>query len=109
MSNSNVSRPSDKGLAGERTTLAWSRIGLSLLGIPSAILAYSASRSWLAFAAAGVAGVLGIGVLVGSLRRQRVDPEVFEAGSLAPAAAMILLAGGAVLMLTVSSVFLVLV
>ena len=32
--------PSDVGLAGERTTLAWTRLGLALLGIPAAIMAY---------------------------------------------------------------------
>ena len=52
MSGASPSRPSDAGLAGERTTLAWTRLGLALLGIPAGVLAYAAGRSLLAFAAA---------------------------------------------------------
>lgn len=101
-------RPSDVGLAGERTTLTWTRMGLSLLGIPSGLLAYAAGRDWLAFAAAVVAAVLGLGVLVGSLRRQRVGPGGIAAGSLAPAAVMIILTGSCAVMLSLSGAILVL-
>ena len=100
--------PSDAGLAGERTSLAWTRLALTLLGIPAAMLAYSAGRSWVAFAAAGVSMALGLGVLVGSLRRQRVEPGVIPAGVLAPAVPLILLTGGCVLALTISGGILVL-
>ena len=108
MSGAGPSRPSDVGLAGERTTLAWTRLGLTLLGIPAAVLAYAAGRSWLAFGAAVVAMVLGLGVLVGSLRRQRADPDHVAQGSLAPAALMIVITGACVVMLTLSGAALVL-
>jgi uncharacterized membrane protein YidH (DUF202 family) len=100
--------PSDPGLAGERTTLAWTRMGLTLLGIPAALLAYSSGRNELAVVAAAVAMVLGLGVLVGSVRRQRVEPGVIPSGSLVPAARLILLTGACVLMLNISGGILVL-
>ncbi len=103
-----LSGPSDSGLAGERTTLAWTRMGLTLLGLPSALLAFSAGRSWLAFSASVLAAVLGLGVLVGSLRRQRVAPHVIPAGSLVPAGRMILLTGACSVTLAVASAVLVL-
>ncbi len=108
MSADPASRPSDPGLAGERTTLAWSRMGLTLLGVPAALLAYASGRNELAVAAAAVAMVLGLGVLVGSVRRQRVEPGVIPSGSLVPAARLILLTGACVLMLNVAGGILVL-
>lgn len=88
--------------------LAWARMGLTLLGVPSALVAYSAGRNALAVGAAAVAMVLGLGVLVGSVRRQRVEPGVIPAGSLVPAGRLILLTGACVLMLTVTGGILVL-
>jgi hypothetical protein len=108
MSADPASRPSDPGLAGERTTLAWARMGLTLLGIPAALLAYASGRNELAVAAAAVAMVLGLGVLVGSVRRQRVPPDVIPSGSLVPAARLILLTGACVLMLNVAGGILIL-
>lgn len=108
MSADPASRPSDPGLAGERTTLAWSRMGLTLLGVPAALLAYASGRNELAVAAAAVAMVLGLGVLVGSVRRQRVEPEVIPSGSLVPAVRLILLTGACVLVLNVAGGILVL-
>jgi len=102
------SEPSDPGLAGERTMLAWARMGLTLLGVPSALLAYSAGRSPLAVAAAAIAMALGLGVLVGSVRRQRVEPGVIPAGSLVPAVRLILLTGASVLMLNITGGILIL-
>jgi len=58
-------------------------------------------------AAFGV-GVLGLGVLVGSVRRQRVPPGVIPGGSLVPAARLILLTGACVLMLNVTGGILIL-
>lgn len=107
MSGASPSRPSDVGLAGERTTLAWTRLGLTLLGIPAAVLAYAAGRSLLAFVAAIVAMVLGLVVLVVSLRRQRTDPAHVADGTLTPAASLVVATGACVVMLGVSSAFLV--
>lgn len=83
-------------------------MGLTLLGIPAALLAYASGRSELAVVAAAVAMVLGLGVLVGSVRRQRVEPGVIPSGSLVPAARLILLTGACVLMLSISGGILVL-
>jgi Domain of unknown function (DUF202) len=88
--------------------LAWARMGLTLLGVPAALLAYASGRSELAVAAAAAAMVLGLGVLVGSVRRQRVEPGVIPSGSLVPAARLILLTGACVLMLNISGGILVL-
>jgi hypothetical protein len=52
--------------------------------------------------------VLGLAVLVGSVRRQRVEPGVIASGSLVPAARLILLTGACVLMLNISGGILVL-
>ena len=100
--------PSDVGLAGERTTLAWTRLGLVLLGIPAAILAYAAGRNVLALVAAAAAAILGLAVLVGSLVRQRVAPWVIPHGVLPPATRLILLTAGSVLVLGLCAAFLVL-
>ncbi|MCU0262662.1 MAG: DUF202 domain-containing protein [Candidatus Nanopelagicales bacterium] len=108
MSHGLAPGPSDPGLAGERTTLAWARMGLTLLGIPAALLAYASGRNELAVAAAAIAMVLGLGVLVGSVRRQRVEPGVIPSGSLVPAARLIILTGACVLMLNVAGGILVL-
>jgi uncharacterized membrane protein YidH (DUF202 family) len=102
------SLPSDPGLAGERTTLAWARMGLTLLGVPAALVAYSAGRNTLAVGAAALAMVLGLGVLVGSVRRQRVEPGVIPAGSLVPAVRLILMTGLCILMLNITGGILVL-
>ena len=107
MSGARPSRPSDAGLAGERTTLAWTRLGLTLLGIPAAVLAYAAGRSVLAFVAAMVAMALGLVVLVVSLRRQRTEPEHVADGTLTPAASLVVATCACIVMLAVSSAFLV--
>jgi hypothetical protein len=88
--------------------LAWARMGLTLLGVPAALLAYSAGRSALAVVAAIIAMVFGLGVLVGSVRRPRVEPGVIPAGSLVPAVRLILLTGACVLMLNVTGGILIL-
>jgi hypothetical protein len=83
-------------------------MGLTLLGVPAALLAYASGRNELAVAAAAVAMVLGLGVLVGSVRRQRVEPGVIPSGSLVPAVRLILLTAACVLMLNISGGILVL-
>ncbi len=99
---------SDPGLAGERTSLAWARMGMTLLAVPSGVLAYSAGHAWVAFGAAAVAAILGMGLLVVSVRRQRATPGMVERGSLQLAQRQVLLTTGCVLMLAVASVDLVL-
>ena len=83
-------------------------MGLTLLGVPAAVLAYASGRNAIAVAAAVVAMVLGLAVLVGSVRRQRVGPDVIPSGSLVPAARLIVLTGACVLMLSISGGILVL-
>ena len=102
-----MSGRSDIGLAGERTSLAWSRVGLTLLGIPAAMLGYSAGRNWLAFAAAMLAACLGFCVLVISLRNERVAPGVIPHGVLPPATSQILLTGACVAALSLCGAILV--
>lgn len=99
---------SDPGLAGERTSLAWARMGLALFGIPSAILAYSAGHAIVAFLAAGAAALMGMGLLIVSVRRQRASPGMVELGSVQLARWQILLTTGCVLLLAVASIDLVL-
>lgn len=101
-----ANRPSDVGLAGERTSLAWSRIGMSLLAVPSAMLGWSVHHSWVASAAAAFAALLGLAILTLSLRRQRVDPEQFGAGTVRVAAEEVILAGAAVVLLGVAGLVL---
>ena len=88
--------------------LAWARMGLTLLGVPAALVAYSAGRNTLAVGAAAVAMTLGLAVLAGSVRRQRVEPGVIPSGSLVPAARLILLTGACVFVLNVTGGILVL-
>jgi uncharacterized membrane protein YidH (DUF202 family) len=71
--------PSDPGLAGERTTLAWARIGLALLGLPAALGGYAASQGLaVAAVAAAFAAALGLWLLVSSLRVQRTQPDMLR-------------------------------
>lgn len=100
--------PSDPGLAGERTSLAWSRMGMSLLAIPSALLALATRHSLLAGLAAAVACVLGLALLTLSVRRHRATPEMIEERSVVPAAQQVLLTGACVLVLCLAGLLLVL-
>lgn len=83
-------------------------MGLTLLGLPSAILAYSAGHAWVAFGAAVAAALLGVGLLVTSLRRQRALPGMVERGGLAIAERQVLLTTACVLFLAVAGLDLVL-
>jgi uncharacterized membrane protein YidH (DUF202 family) len=99
---------SDPGLAGERTSLAWARTGMALLGVPAAVLAYAAGHAWVAFTAAAVAALLGLGLLVASVRRQRAMPGMVERGSVPLAHRQVLLTAACVLLLTIAAIDLVL-
>lgn len=100
-------RASDPGLAGERTSLAWLRLGLTLLAVPTAMLAYYTEGSALAIAATVLAAGLGLGTLVASLRIQRVAPGALAQGSIRPAAVLVGLTGGCVLLLAIAAAALV--
>jgi uncharacterized membrane protein YidH (DUF202 family) len=99
---------SDPGLAAERTSLAWFRMGLALIGIPSAVMAYTAGHAWVAFGAAALAAVLGMGMLTVSVRRQRAGPNMVERGDLRLATGQVAATAAAVLLLAVASLDLVL-
>jgi len=94
--------PSDPGLAAERTSLAWTRMGLTLVGLPSAVMAYSAGHRWVAFSAGAVAAVLGLVLMTLSLRRRRADPGMVEEGSLRTASEQVVVTAVAVLVLAVA-------
>lgn len=99
---------SDPGLAGERTSLAWARMGMTLMAVPSGVLAYSVGHALVAALAAAAAAVLGMGLLVVSVRRQRVAPGQLRPGSVPLAQRQVLLTTGCVLLLAVASIDLVL-
>jgi uncharacterized membrane protein YidH (DUF202 family) len=107
MRRSDPDRASDPGLAGERTSLAWLRLGLALLGVPIAMVAYYTQGSALAVSAAAVAAVLGLGILVSSVRTQRVAPGSLVEGSIRPPVGRVALTGTCVLLLAVAAAALV--
>ena len=100
-------RPSDPGLAGERTSLAWLRLGLALLAVPTAMLAYYTEGSALAIGATVLAAALGLSTLVASLRFQRVAPGSLAEGAIRPAIVLVSLTGGCVLLLAIAAAALV--
>jgi uncharacterized membrane protein YidH (DUF202 family) len=99
--------PSDPGLAGERTSLAWLRLGLALLAVPSAMLAYYVRSSALAVGAAAAAALLGLAILVASVRRQRVPPGSLASQSVRPPVLRVVATGACVLLLALSAAALV--
>ena len=102
-----IQGPSDPGLAAERTSLAWARMGLSLLAIPSAMAAYASSRNLVATVAAGWAGVLGLALLTLSVRRHRAAPGMVESRELRPAIEQVILTAGSALLLNLAGLILV--
>lgn len=101
--------PSDPGLAGERTSLAWTRIGLSLLAVPAALVTYALGRDQvLTLALAAAALVAGLTVLVLSLRRQRAPVGMVQRRDPVLAARMVLAAGATVVLVDAAGVVLVL-
>lgn len=87
--------------------LAWSRLGMTLLGLPSALFAYAAARHVIAAGSAVVAAVAGLSLLTVSVRRQRVHPDLMHAGRVPLAAGQVLLTTVCVLGLAVTSFLLV--
>lgn len=104
-----VDGPSDPGLAGERTSLAWARIGLSLLAVPAGLVTYAVGRDQvLTLTLAAAALLAGLWVLVLSLRRQRAAAGMVERRDPVLAARMVLAAGATVLLVDAAGVVLVL-
>lgn len=100
--------PSDPGLAGERTSLAWARMGLSLLAIPAGLLAYTAAEDRLvAVSASLVAALAGLGLLVASLRRQRAAAGMVSQQAPVLAGRQVLLSAVTVLFIGIAALELV--
>jgi len=101
--------PSDPGLAGERTTLAWARIGLSLLAVPSGLLAYAFGRELVpALVASGLAAGTGLVLLVTSLRRQRAAAGMVQRRDRVLAANQVILAATTIVLVDVAGLLLIL-
>ena len=101
--------PSDQGLAGERTSLAWARIGLSLLAVPGGILAYAAGRELVvALLAAVFATGTGLALLVVALRRQRAAEGMVARRESVLAADMVVLAATTIVLVDVAGLGLIL-
>lgn len=83
-------------------------MGLTLIGIPSAVMAYAAGHAWVAFGAAALASVMGLGTLTLSLRRPRAEPGMLELGALPIATRRVLATGAATILLAVAALDLVL-
>jgi hypothetical protein len=89
--------PSDAGLGGERTTLAWSRLGMALLALPAGLVAHAAAFGLVpALVVASVAAAAGLTLLVMSLRRQRAPAAMLAVGEPVVAARQVVLAGATV-------------
>ena len=99
---------SDPGLAAERTSLAWARMGLTLIGIPSAVMAYAVGHGWVAFCSASLAAALGLWLLTLSLRRQRATAGMVERGGVSLASSRVVVTGAAAVLLCVAALDLVL-
>ena len=101
--------PSDAGLAGERTALAWTRIGLSLVAVPTGLAAYAVGRPLaLTLATSLVAAAMGLTLLVRSLRRPRAGADMVAQRAILVDPTRVVLAATTVMLLGVASLALVL-
>lgn len=99
---------SDIGLSGERTSLAWTRIGLSLVAVPSGLAAYSVGRTLvLTIVCAVLAAAVGIWLLLRSLRRPRTGRDIVERRVAVVDASRVVLAALSVLLIGMASLALV--
>jgi uncharacterized membrane protein YidH (DUF202 family) len=104
-----ASGPSDPGLAGERTSLAWARVGLALLAVPSGLLAYAAGRGLLpALVAATGAAVMGLALLVASLSRHRADAGMVAHRRRVLAGNQVVLAAATIVLIDIAGLALIL-
>lgn len=101
--------PSDAGLAGERTSLAWTRIGLSLVAVPTGLAAYAIGRPLaLTLTASLVAAATGLALLVRSLRRPRAGADMVAQRAVLVDPTRVVLAATTVVLLGTASLALVL-
>lgn len=109
MARTSPTGPSDPGLAGERTSLAWARIGLALLAVPSGLVAYAVGRGVpVTLVTSVLATITGLGLLVSSLRRQRAEQDMVGRGGSVLASRQVLLAAATVVLVNVAGLELVL-
>jgi uncharacterized membrane protein YidH (DUF202 family) len=100
---------SDAGLAGERTSLAWTRIGLTIVAVPTGLAAYAAGTSLtVALVSATLAAGVGLWLLVTSLRTPRAEPDMVGRKAVVVDAQRVLLATTTVVLIAVASLALVL-
>jgi uncharacterized membrane protein YidH (DUF202 family) len=101
--------PSDGGLAGERTSLAWIRVGLALVAVPAGLAGYAFDRSLgLTLVASSLAAVVGLGLLVLALRRPRTAPDMVARAAVVIDGARVVLATATVVLISVASLAIVL-
>lgn len=100
---------SDIGLSGERTSLAWTRIGLALVAVPAGLAAYSVQASLLiSTVASTLATAAGLLLLVSSLRAPRAETDMVGQRLSVVDGRRVLLAGVVVVLIGVASLALVL-
>ncbi|MGA7688722.1 MAG: DUF202 domain-containing protein [Jiangellales bacterium] len=100
---------SDAGLAGERTSLAWTRIGLTLVAVPTGLAAYSASASLaVTLVSATLAAAVGLWLLVRSLRAARAAPNMVDRRLMVVDGQRVVLATATVVLIGVAAFTLVL-
>jgi uncharacterized membrane protein YidH (DUF202 family) len=101
--------PSDVGLAGERTALAWSRLAMALLALPTGLFGYSSARGSVpALVLAAAAAASGLVLLVVSLRRPRTPAAMLTAQQSVLAARQVVLAAVTVVLVALATLALVL-
>ncbi len=101
--------PSDVGLAGERTSLAWSRLAMALLAVPTGLVGYSYRQGLApALLLAAAAAVAGLVLLVLSLRRPRTPAAMLSATTSVLAARQVVLAAVTVVLVALAALAVVL-
>jgi uncharacterized membrane protein YidH (DUF202 family) len=101
--------PSDVGLAGERTSLAWSRLAMALLAVPTGLVGYAYGQGLgAALVLAAAAAVAGLVLLVVSLRRPRTPAAMLSSQQSVLAARQVVLAAVTVVLVALAALAVVL-